>query len=133
MCDGPGREGPGVEDELRITVIGEDATKQFAGNQVANSTRFRFREGMWSYIGFIAGDMTGGIDVQGAPHIPIVPVGVDAHAAIGVPPPVLAPQPILSTRVFMAIRVDHGRHPDLPLAQPLLDRGLVSMLNEILG
>src|SRR5262245_12825952 len=86
------RVAPGVKDQLGVTVIGDDPAKEFAGDQVADGAGFRLREGAWTYIGVIAGDVTRRADVEGAPHVPVIAIRIDAETAVRIRAAVLAPQ-----------------------------------------
>jgi hypothetical protein len=107
---------PRIEDELRVAVIGDDPGKLFGRDQVAHRAGLGLGKGPWAYVGLVTRDMAGGGDVEDAPHVAVVPVRIDADRAVRVDPAVLAPEPILGTAVFMAVRIHHRCHPDLASA-----------------
>src|SRR4051794_35643540 len=76
--------------------------------------------------------MARGRHVEHAPHVAVVPVWIDAERAVGIGPAVLAPESIVRAAEFVAARVEHGHDPDLGLAQPAGDWGVVGFVDELL-
>ena len=77
--------------------------------------------------------MAGGVDVQHAPHVAVVAVGVHADAAVGVAAAVLAPQPVLRAGVLVPVGVDHRGHPHLAPLQPAAHRVGGGAVDQVLG
>ena len=84
-------------------------------------------------LGFVAGDLARRRDAEGTPHVAVVSVGIDTHRAVRIRPAVLAPKPLLDTAVLVAVRVHHGRYPDLGPGQPARNLRIVGPLDQLLG
>ena len=114
--EGLGGEAPRKEDELGVAVIAEDAAEELPCHQVAHRAHLRLRESPRSDVRLVGRNVAGGVDVQRAPHVAVVAVGVDADAAALVSAPVLAPEPVRRPGVLVSVGVHHRGHPHLPAA-----------------
>ena len=84
VLDRAGGVAPWVEDQLGIAVVGEHTAEQLTGDEVAHRAGLRLGERSRADVGVVTGHVAGRVDVQHAPHVAVVAVGVHADAAVGV-------------------------------------------------
>ena len=114
----------GPEDQLAVGVEADRGHQVGVGEgEVADGLRFRLGEGRRAAVGG-APRVGTGAQVVVAPAIAVVAVEVHAPGAVAVVAPVLAPiavPAVAQTVVFVAVGIDVGQDPDLPLVDQVGD------------